>query len=661
MLRKAALPVILLILLFISGWTEAKIRIIPEPSVVEWKKGIYSTKVAEGTGVWLDALNGTLFPDDFQRFPTVESYFLKVTPREIRLEARDAKGLFYGKQTLRQLLEMTAKGRLRIPAVEITDQPRFAYRGIMIDVSRHFYPKEFILKQLDAMSRYKLNTLHLHLTDAAGWRLEIDRYPLLTRVAAWRTHPEWKSWWNGDRKYLHYTDPGAKGGYYSKEDVREIIRYASERNISVVPEIEMPGHSEEVLAVHPELSCSGKPYQQGEFCPGKDTSIVFLQHVLSEVMELFPSTYIHIGGDEANKTPWKNCVHCQERMRELGLQNEKELQSWFVSQIGSFLKQNGRRLLGWDEITEGGIPEGATVMSWRGESGGNTALLTQRHAAIMSPGGFCYLDAYQDAPHTQPEAIGGYIPLAKLYSYEPFSEVESRVHRDSMLGVQANVWTEYISTEKHAETMLWPRAMALAEIGWSEKGKKDFGAFRKAALREVEKLKSAGYSPFELKNEVGNRPESLSKQIHKAVGKKVSYLSEFNQVYAAGGDSALTDGWRGGWTYGDGRWQGFIGPRRLELVIDLGEKQKFKSVALDCMQSEGAEVYLPVWLQIEISDDNQNYTVIHREENAVIKTGQVQFRRYSWKGRAVARYLKVSARSSRELGGWIFTDEVIVE
>ena len=653
--------VMVLIFQSITARVEGTIRIVPEPSVVEWNKGTFITRAKEGAERWLSSNKGELFPDDVLRFPTDESYFLSVTTQEIRLEARHPKGLFYGQQTLRQLMGVSANGRIRIPAVEISDSPRYAYRGLMLDVSRHFYPKEFILKQLDAMSRYKLNTLHLHLTDAAGWRLQIDRYPLLTEVAAWRTQQSWKLWWFGDRKYLHQSDPGAQGGFYTKDDMREIIHYAAERNITVIPEIEMPGHSEEVLAVYPELSCSGLPYKHGEFCPGKDTTLAFLKNVLTEVVDLFPSRYIHIGGDEANKSSWKTCSDCQSRMKTQGLQTEKELQSWFIARIGDFLESKGRRLLGWDEIVEGGIPRGATVMSWRGEEGGNTALLTGHHAAIMSPGAYCYLDAYQDAPPTQPEAIGGYTPLAKLYSYEPFSEVEQQVHPDSMLGVQANLWTEYVPTEAHAETMLWPRAMALAEIGWSAKGKKDFVSFRKAAVRELEFLKKAGYTPFDLKNELGNRSESLKKLSHKALGKKVTYLAPYYPAYAAGGDSALTDGWRGGWTYGDGCWQGFISPRRLEILIDLGEMVKFKKLWLDCMQSEGAEVFLPAELQIEISDDNQHFTTIHREENSVTKTGQVQFRRYRWNGKAQARYVKVSARSSTELGGWIFTDEIVID
>ena len=653
--------VVIVFVLQLSGvLARENVRIIPVPDSVVWGKGAFKVDVPGAAESWLQDQVEVAVVTDNGRFPSEESYSLKVTPQGVLLEAGHTRGVFYGKQTLRQLMKVSAGGQVRIPSVTITDSPRYSYRGLMLDVSRHFFPKEFVRKQLDAMARYKLNTLHLHLTDAAGWRLQIDRYPLLTEVAAWRTHKEWKPWWFGDRKYLHRDDPAAQGGFYTKEDMRELIRYATERHITLIPEIEMPGHSEEVLAVYPELSCTGVPYKHGEFCPGKDTTLAFLKNVLTEVMELFPSEYIHVGGDEANKSSWKSCVDCQARMRQQGLTNEEELQTWLISEMGAFLNSKGRKLLGWDEIIEGGVPTGATVMSWRGEEGGNKAILSG-HPAVMSPGEFCYLDYYQDAPHSQPEAIGGYTPLEKIYSYEPYKAVADKAAPELMPGVQANLWTEYVPTEAHAETMLWPRAMALAEIGWSAVADKDYKAFRKAALREVDKMKREGYQPFELKSEIGNRPEAQSKLSHKAVGKKVSYSAPYSQAYTAGGDSALTDGWRGGWTYGDKRWQGFISPRRLELMVDMERTITIKKISLDFMQSEGAEVFLPATFIIQISEDGENFSQLHDEVNVVTKTGQVVFRTYQWKGKTKARYVKISARSGKEFGGWLFTDEVVVE
>ena len=322
-------------------------------------------------------------------------------------------------QTLLQLLTPSGTG-YSVASVEIEDTPRFAYRGFMLDVSRHFFSKEFVKKQIDALAFYKINRLHLHLTDAAGWRIEIRKYPLLTDFAAWRTEPNWKKWWNGGREYVRFDEPGASGGYYTQKDICEILEYARQHYMTVIPEIEMPSHSEEVLAAYPQLSCSGEPYKNSDFCVGNEETFAFLENVLTEVMELFPSEYIHIGGDEAGKSAWKTCPKCQKRMKDEHLANVDELQSYLIHRIEKFLNAHGRHLLGWDEILQGGMAPNATVMSWRGEEGG-IAAVTSGHRAVMTPGAYCYLDSYQDAPYSQPEAIGGYLPLKKVYSYDPVS------------------------------------------------------------------------------------------------------------------------------------------------------------------------------------------------------------------------------------------------
>ena len=301
------------------------------------------------------------------QLPSPESYTLSVTSQRIEIRATSGAGLFYGLQTLLQLAQPSGAGSYSIASVEIEDTPRFAYRGLMLDVSRHFSTKEFIKKQIDALAYYKINRLHLHLTDAAGWRLEIKKYPLLTDFAAWRTDPTWKKWWNGGRKYLRYDEPGASGGYYTQDDIREILEYARQHYITVIPEIEMPSHSEEVLAAYPQLSCSGEPYKNSDFCVGNEETFTFLENVLTEVMELFPSEYIHVGGDEAGKSAWKTCPKCQKRMKDEHLANVDELQSYLIHRIEKFLNNHGRHLLGWDEILQGGIAPNATVMSWRGE------------------------------------------------------------------------------------------------------------------------------------------------------------------------------------------------------------------------------------------------------------------------------------------------------
>lgn len=355
------------------------------------------------------------------RLPSPESYTLSVTPEKIQIQATSGAGLFYGMQTLLQLLQPSDKG-YSVASVEIQDTPRFAYRGFMLDVSRHFSTKEFVKKQIDALAFYKINRLHLHLTDAAGWRIEIKKYPLLTELAAWRTDANWKKWWNSDRKYVRFDEPGASGGYYTQEDIREIVAYARQHYITVIPEIEMPAHSEEVLAAYPQLSCAGEPYKNADFCVGNEETFTFLENVLTEVMELFPSEYIHVGGDEAGMAAWKNCPKCQKRMKDEHLSHVEELQSYLIHRIEKFLNAHGRHLLGWDEILKGGLAPNATVMSWRGEEGG-IAAVTSGHRAIMTPGAYCYLDSYQDAPYSQPEAIGGYLPLKKVYSYNPIPAV----------------------------------------------------------------------------------------------------------------------------------------------------------------------------------------------------------------------------------------------
>ena len=487
-----------------------------------------------------------LITEKNHQLPSPESYTLSVTPQQILIRATSGAGLFYGVQTLLQLAQPSGAGSYSIASVEIEDTPRFAYRGLMLDVSRHFSTKEFIKKQIDALAYYKINRLHLHLTDAAGWRLEIKKYPLLTEFAAWRTDPTWKQWWNGGRKYVRFDVPGAYGGYYTQDDIREILEYARQHYITVIPEIEMPSHSEEVLAAYPQLSCSGEPYKNSDFCVGNEETFTFLENVLTEVMELFPSEYIHIGGDEAGKSAWKTCPKCQKRMKDEHLANVDELQSYLIYRIEKFLNNHGRHLLGWDEILQGGIAPNATVMSWRGEEGG-IAAVTSGHRAIMTPGAYCYLDSYQDAPYSQPEAIGGYLPLKKVYSYNPVPASLTAEQAKLVYGVQGNLWVEYIPTPEHVEYMIYPRILALAETAWSAPERKSWPDFHTRALSAVADLQAKGYHPFDLKKEIGSRPESLQSVSHLALGKKVIYNSPYSSHYPAQGNTALTDGIRGDW------------------------------------------------------------------------------------------------------------------
>ena len=594
------------------------------------------------------------------QLPSPESYTLSVTSQRIEIRATSGAGLFYGMQTLLQLMQPASTGSYSVPSVEIEDTPRFAYRGLMLDVSRHFSTKEFIKKQIDALAYYKINRLHLHLTDAAGWRLEIKKYPLLTDFAAWRTDPTWKKWWNGGRKYLRYDEPGASGGYYTQDDIREILEYARQHYITVIPEIEMPSHSEEVLAAYPQLSCSGEPYKNSDFCVGNEETFTFLENVLTEVMELFPSEYIHVGGDEAGKSAWKTCPKCQKRMKDEHLANVDELQSYLIHRIEKFLNNHGRRLLGWDEILQGGIAPNATVMSWRGEEGG-IAAVTSGHHAIMTPGAYCYLDSYQDAPYSQPEAIGGYLPLKKVYAYDPVPASLTAEQAKLVYGVQGNLWVEYIPTPEHVEYMIYPRMLALAEVAWSAPERKSWPDFHTRALSAVADLQKKGYHPFDLSKEIGSRPESLQPVSHLALGKKVTYNSSYSPHYPAQGNTALTDGIRGDWTYGDGSWQGFISDNRLDVTIDMEKETPIHSVTAAFMQVVGAEVFLPETVIISISDDGINFTELQKQHFEVSKETPIRFTDISWQGEAKGRYVRYQAQAGSELGGWIFTDEIIVK
>ena len=594
------------------------------------------------------------------QLPSPESYTLSVTPQRIEIRATSGAGLFYGMQTLLQLMQPAGTGSYSVASVEIEDTPRFAYRGLMLDVSRHFSTKEFIKKQIDALAYYKINRLHLHLTDAAGWRLEIKKYPLLTDFAAWRTDPTWKKWWNGGRKYLRYDEPGASGGYYTQNDIREILEYARQHYITVIPEIEMPSHSEEVLAAYPQLSCSGEPYKNSDFCIGNEETFTFLENVLTEVMELFPSEYIHVGGDEAGKSAWKTCPKCQKRMKDEHLANVDELQSYLIHRIEKFLNNHGRRLLGWDEILQGGIAPNATVMSWRGEEGG-IAAVTSGHHAIMTPGAYCYLDSYQDAPYSQPEAIGGYLPLKKVYAYDPVPASLTAEQAKLVYGVQGNLWVEYIPTPEHVEYMIYPRMLALAEVAWSAPERKSWPDFHTRALSAVADLQKKGYHPFDLSKEIGSRPESLQPVSHLALGKKVIYNSPYSPHYPAQGNTALTDGIRGDWTYGDGSWQGFISDNRLDVTIDMEKETPIHSVTAAFMQVVGAEVFLPETVIISISDDGINFTELQKQHFEVSKETPIRFTDISWQGEAKGRYVRYQAQAGSELGGWIFTDEIIVK
>lgn len=662
---------------------EQTLSVTPVPMEVNWQRGSFRPDAS--TSLWIEApeADRSILAEYLQASPLAlkladsqsgnqvvlkqtdalegitspEGYVLSVNSDGVRIEALSGAGLFYGVQTL---LQMAADAPEGMTAVTVKDEPRFEYRGIMLDVSRHFRSKEFVKRQIDLLSYYKINRLHLHLTDAAGWRIEIKKYPRLTQFAAWRPQAVWKDWWNGKREYCEETDPRAQGGYYTQDDIRELVVYAQKHYVTIIPEIEMPSHSEEVLTAYPELSCTHVPYKQSDFCIGNEKTFEFLENVLIEVMELFPSEYIHIGGDEAGKASWPNCKLCQARMKKEGLKDVNELQSYSIHRMERFLNSHGRKLLGWDEILDGGLAPNATVMSWRGTEGG-LAAIRSGHKAIMSPGQYCYLDGYQDAPYSQPEAIGGYLPLKKVYGYEPVPDSLSADEAKLMYGVQANLWTEYIPTEEHAEYMLYPRAIALAEVAWSKPENKSWEDFHRRALKIVDELKAKGYHPFELKNEIGNRKEAETPVEHLALGKKVTYNAPYWENYPAAGEATLTDGLRGGWNYNDQLWQGFVTKDRVDVVIDLEKETPIHSVAADFMQICGPEVFMPERVVISVSNDGKEFTQLAEIKHEVVRDDAVTFKNFGWEGEASARYIRYQALASDKFGGVLFTDEIVVK
>ncbi len=407
-----------------------------------------------------------------------EDYKVEVAAKSITIKAVYNQGIFYGIQTLLQLIPHEHKSDIKIPCLQLVDHPKFKWRGMHLDVGRHFFPTSFIKKYIDYMAKYKMNTFHWHLTEDQGWRIEIKKYPKLTQVGAWREGSMVGHY--NEQKF----DTIRYGGFYNQNEIKEIVAYATARHITVVPEIEMPGHSLAALAAYPELSCTGGLFEVGKkwgvfddvYCP-KEETFTFLENVLTEVLDLFPSEYIHIGGDECPKTRWKNCAHCQKLIQEKGLNDEHELQSYFIQRIEKFVNSKGRKIIGWDEILEGGLAPNAAVMSWRGTEGG-IAAAKQKHFVVMTPGSHCYFDHYQGKPENEPIAIGGFTTLEKVYQFNPIPEELNSEEQKYILGAQANVWTEYMLSPEQVEYMIMPRMFALAEVLWGTANPNNFFDFK---------------------------------------------------------------------------------------------------------------------------------------------------------------------------------------
>lgn len=602
-----------------------------------------------------------------------EGYKLEVTPNNIKVKASSPQGAFYAVQSLRQLLPSSfengtfQKNEVTIQCLEIEDEPRFVYRGMHLDVGRHMYSVDFIKKYIDAIAMLKMNTFHWHLTEDQGWRIEIKKYPKLQEIAAYRN----------ETLIGHYSDQPHQfdgkpyGGFYLQEQIKEIVAYAQERSVTIIPEIELPGHSRAAIAAYPELGCTGEQVDvatkwgifEDIYCP-KETTFAFLEDVLDEVIALFPGKYIHIGGDEAPKTQWKNCNNCQQLIKNEGLKDEHELQSYFISRIEKYVNSKGRQIIGWDEILEGGLAPNATVMSWRGINGAVEAA-KQYHEVILTPGSHCYFDHYQSNNENEPLAIGGFLPLEKVYSFNPIPEELTIEEAKYVLGAQGNMWTEYIPTSKGIEYMVFPRAIALSEVVWSSNENKNYNDFvsrleqfhkRLDALninyanhlydinsQLVSDGKTLTYTLETLTNGKkirytldGTEPSVDSKiyskeipidkrttikaavyndekqlgntftqelNFHKAVGKKITLNVEPNESYNAGGKEALINSIYGSnKRYGDKEWLGFWGDD-IEITIDLGEETAISSISTRFFNAKGSWIYAPK--QIGIRFDNE--------------------------------------------------------
>jgi hexosaminidase len=667
-----------------------------------------------------------------------EAYSLDVTTQRIEIKAAKPAGFFYALQTLRQLLPVEIESSKKqqptewlVPVIAISDTPTYKWRGFMLDAARHFFPKEDVLKIIDDLALHKINTFHFHLTDDQGWRIEIKKYPKLTEVGAWRVDHE-DQHWNVRPKQ----QPGEKatyGGFYTQDDILEIVKYAQSRFITVVPEIEMPAHVTAALAAYPYLSCTGGPFTvlpggvwpiTDIYCAGKDTTFQFVQDVLSEVMQLFPSKYIHIGGDEATKTEWEKCPFCRARIKAEGLKNVGELQSYFIKRIEKFVNSKGKILLGWDEIIEGGLPEEATVMSWRGFEGGIEAA-NQGHDVVMTPTSYCYFDYYQGKPDQEPPGIGGYLPLSKVYNFNPMPEQLSPQGAKHILGAQGNLWTEYVPDINHAEYMAFPRMAAMAEVLWSKKEVRSWEDFSRRIQLFMKRYDQAGinYSKSaynvsattltiadDKKLEVtlgseldraeihytldGSEPTTSSpiyrqpviidhsltlrattivdKQplkkfftrtydFNKATFKPIKYITPFHPNYPGSNDFTLVNAINGSTDHTDGEWQGWLGSN-AEVVVDLQQVQEIRTISVGSLVNVGAMIHTPQKIEYFVSTDGLQFQKVAEVDNEPdLPSAEVVQKDYAASFvPQMVSFVKIIATNTGR-GNWVFLDEIKVE
>ncbi|MFZ4771264.1 MAG: beta-N-acetylhexosaminidase [Ferruginibacter sp.] len=755
---------IVLALLFISYNGLAQLNIVPMPAEIKLGEGSFiispSTKIVvlggnlnKIAGLLNEYLNTTAgfslkvqstpastnaIVLNFEKLdhPIAGAYTMNIGSKEVYIAGDNEAGVFNGLQTLLQLIPATKTNEISIPQLTLKDYPRFAYRGMHLDVARHFFPVSFIKKYIDYLAAYKFNTFHWHLTDDQGWRIEIKKYPKLTEVGGFRNGTIIGRYPGTGNDSIHY------GGFYTQEQIKEVVKYAADRYIDVIPEIELPGHASAAIAAYPQLSCfpneatkilestpwagrrNGKQVQQtwgifeDVFCPSEYT-FNFLENVMDEVLQLFPSKYIHIGGDECPKEAWKKSAFCQKLIKDKNLKDEHGLQSYFIQHMEKYINGKGRKIIGWDEILEGGLAPNATVMSWRGEEGGIEAA-KQNHDVVMTPGGWVYFDHSQSSSDDS-VTIGGYTSLEKVYGYEPVPAKLSADKAIYILGAQANVWTEYIKNEKKVAYMIFPRLAALAEVLWSPKEQRDWKNFEKRlpAIFERYDQQKTNYSKayYELKATVlptadfngllwkleskydfpiqmnfnngdsvwtynnatlitpsifvanaTGKGTTLSQtfSFNKATGKKITLATEPNKSNPGDGAFTLVNGVQNEKALSRSReFIGFAG-KDLEAVIDLLKSQPINQITLHTFEQTGSWIYRPAWVSFYSSENGTDFILLEKVDSV----NEKRHLHYSSNTKTKARYIKVIAKNygiipTGQPGSgnpaWLFADEVEVK
>ncbi|WP_294419863.1 glycoside hydrolase family 20 protein [Prevotella sp.] len=653
-----------------------------------------------------------------------EGYKLDADAKQIRIAGASAAGVFYGIQTLRKSLPLVngKASKVSIPAVHIADAPRFAYRGTHLDVSRHFVTADSVRQFIDMLALHNINRFHWHLTDDQGWRIEIKKYPLLTQIGSKRAQTVIG---HNSGKY----DGKPYSGFYTQKQIRDIVKYAADRYITIVPEIDLPGHMQAALAAYPDMGCTGGPYEVWQkwgvsdnvLCAGNDKTLTFIDNVLKEITKLFPSKYIHVGGDECPKTQWQKCPKCQARIKALNLEAkdghsaEERLQSYIITHASNYLKSLGRNTIGWDEILEGGLAEGATVMSWRGESGG-IAAAKQHHDVVMTPNSYLYFDYYQSLDKAnEPLAIGGYLPLETVYSYEPMPKELTADEARHIIGVQANIWTEYMPTFKQMQYMALPRLAALSEVQWSQPALKDYTSFTNRLTEFTHLYDRLGYNYAKHLYNVaihvdsdnkwreilihmttagnaeirytldgteptvnstlytgaivlqksakiraaafrdGKRSSVTSQDIsfNKATACPVELLQPTHKNYTYKGGATLTDGLLGDKGFGTGRWLGFSG-NDLEAVIDLKQNTDVSSVSLNTCVDKGSWIFDARNIEVSVSADGKSFTKVASKSLPALEE-QTPDNIYTYEltfPQTTTRYVKLTATSEHNIPKW---------